>query len=82
MPNTHLPGSWQESPPLQAGLDQAPYDELDRQWEAARGNLIGGGEAPGPEDVGAVIADAIESTEPKLRWPVGADAGRRDSSAD
>src|SRR5581483_1362546 len=56
------------------GLDRPPYDELDRQWEAARGTLIGGEDAPGPEPVAAVIADAIESTERRLRWPVGQDA--------
>jgi hypothetical protein len=36
--------------------------------------LIGGGDAPGPEVVAAVIADAVESDERKLRWPVGDDA--------
>jgi NAD(P)-dependent dehydrogenase (short-subunit alcohol dehydrogenase family) len=56
------------------GLDAAPYDELDRQWELARSRLIGGSEAPGPEAVAITIADALESTEPGLRWPVGADA--------
>ena len=56
------------------GIDDAPYDELDRQWQQVRGVLIGGGEAPGPEVVAAVIADAVESDERKLRWPVGDDA--------
>jgi NAD(P)-dependent dehydrogenase (short-subunit alcohol dehydrogenase family) len=56
------------------GTDDAPYDELERQWEAARGVLLGGEEAPGAEVVAAIIADSIESTEPKLRWPAGADA--------
>ncbi len=56
------------------GMDAAPYDELDRQWEGARDRLVGGGEAPGPEAVAVAIADAVESTEPRLRWPVGADA--------
>jgi short-subunit dehydrogenase len=56
------------------GVDVAPYDELDRQWNDARGALIGGEDAPGPEGVAAVIADAIESTEPQLRWPAGVDA--------
>ena len=56
------------------GTDTAPYDELDRQWESVRTTLIGGGDAPGPEAVAIVIADAIESEAPGLRWPVGADA--------
>lgn len=51
-----------------------PYEELEREWERARGALTGGSEPPGPEPVAAVIADAIESDEPRLRWPVGADA--------
>jgi NAD(P)-dependent dehydrogenase (short-subunit alcohol dehydrogenase family) len=51
----------------------APYDELEREWERARG-VLGGPEAPGPEAVASTIADAIESEEPRLRWPVGADA--------
>ena len=52
----------------------APYDELEREWEKVRGVLTGGAEPSGPEPVAAVIADAIESDEPRLRWPVGADA--------
>jgi NAD(P)-dependent dehydrogenase (short-subunit alcohol dehydrogenase family) len=56
------------------GLDGAPYDELDRQWAGAMEKLRGGGEAPGAEPVAQHIADAVEATEPKLRWPVGADA--------
>jgi NAD(P)-dependent dehydrogenase (short-subunit alcohol dehydrogenase family) len=56
------------------GVDEPPYDELERQWLAGRDTLLGGGEAPGPEAVGATIADAVESGEAKLRWPVGADA--------
>ena len=55
------------------GADRPPYDELARQWEAARGRLPGGSHPPGPEAVGVAIADAVESTEPQLRWPVGAD---------
>jgi NAD(P)-dependent dehydrogenase (short-subunit alcohol dehydrogenase family) len=57
-----------------AGTDSPPYDELERQWASARDVLVGGGEAPGPEVVAATIADAIESTERRLRWPVGDDA--------
>jgi len=56
------------------GMDAPPYDELDRQWQTVRGVLIGGGEAPGPEVVAGVIADAVESDDRKLRWPVGDDA--------
>jgi short-subunit dehydrogenase len=56
------------------GTDAAPYDELERQWEAARGKLIGDGDTPGPEGVAAVIAEAIESDKRRLRWPVGDDA--------
>ena len=51
----------------------APYDELARQWEKAR-VALGGSAPPGPEPVATVIADAIESQEHRLRWPVGADA--------
>lgn len=56
------------------GLDAPPYDELDRQWATAFEKLQGGGPAFGPEPVAQVIADAVEGTEDKLRWPVGADA--------
>jgi short-subunit dehydrogenase len=55
-------------------LDGPPYDELERQWEAARAKLLGGGDAPGPEAVAVAIADAVEFDGPRLRWPVGADA--------
>jgi NAD(P)-dependent dehydrogenase (short-subunit alcohol dehydrogenase family) len=68
---------------LRQGLDGPPYDELDREWEATRPALLGDGPPPDPADVAAVIADAIESTDPRLRWPVGADAelalGAKDS---
>jgi NAD(P)-dependent dehydrogenase (short-subunit alcohol dehydrogenase family) len=56
------------------GLDEPPYDELDRQWSAAFEKLRGGEAASGPEPVAQVIADAVEGTEDKLRWPVGSDA--------
>lgn len=56
------------------GLDTPPYDELDRQWAVAFEKLGGGADAPGAEPVAQVIADALESTERQLRWPVGADA--------
>jgi NAD(P)-dependent dehydrogenase (short-subunit alcohol dehydrogenase family) len=56
------------------GLDAPPYDELDRQWSTAFEKLQGGEPAAGAEPVAQVIADAVEGTEQKLRWPVGADA--------
>lgn len=56
------------------GLDDAPYDELDRQWSVAFEKLRGEGPPAGAEPVAQVIADAVEGTEQKLRWPVGADA--------
>jgi NAD(P)-dependent dehydrogenase (short-subunit alcohol dehydrogenase family) len=56
------------------GLDTPPYDELDRQWAIGFEKLRGGEAASGPEPVAQVIADAVEGTEDKLRWPVGADA--------
>lgn len=55
------------------GLDAPPYDELDRQWASAQEKLRGDA-ALGAEPVAQVIADAVEGTEDKLRWPVGADA--------
>ena len=68
---------------LRQGLDGPPYDELERQWEANRSALLGGGPEPEAAVVAGVIADAIESTEPKLRWVVGADmdlaVGAKDS---
>jgi NAD(P)-dependent dehydrogenase (short-subunit alcohol dehydrogenase family) len=56
------------------GLDEGPYDELDRVWEKAQENLRGPGEQPGAEVVAQTIADAVEGKEQKLRWPVGDDA--------
>lgn len=56
------------------GLDDPPYDELDRQWASAFERLQGGEPAAGAEPVAQVIADAVDGTEKKLRWPVGADA--------
>jgi NAD(P)-dependent dehydrogenase (short-subunit alcohol dehydrogenase family) len=56
------------------GLDAPPYDELDQQWAVAFEKLRGGEPAAGAEPVAQVIADAIEGTEQKLRWPVGTDA--------
>jgi NAD(P)-dependent dehydrogenase (short-subunit alcohol dehydrogenase family) len=56
------------------GLDAPPYDELDRQWAVAQEKLRGDEPASSPEPVAQMIADAVEGTEDKLRWPVGVDA--------
>ena len=64
------------------GVDEPPYDELQRQWDEASDRL-GRGSVPGPDVVAATIAEAIESDGSKWRWPVGDDAvlicGARDS---
>jgi NAD(P)-dependent dehydrogenase (short-subunit alcohol dehydrogenase family) len=59
---------------LPASLTGSPYTELERQWEEARPRLDGDGPPADPALVASVIADAIESTEPRLRWPVGRDS--------
>ncbi len=56
------------------GLDDPPYDQLDREWSVAFEKLRGDDSPAGAEPVAQVIADAVEGTEDKLRWPVGADA--------
>jgi NAD(P)-dependent dehydrogenase (short-subunit alcohol dehydrogenase family) len=55
------------------GKDAPPYDELFREWDGALDKLRSG-EAPGPELVAAVIADAIDDPSTPLRNPVGDDA--------
>ena len=66
-----------------AGPVPPPYDELERQWEAAQPALQGEGPSPDAAVVARVIADAVEATEPRLRWLVGADVelaiGAKDS---
>jgi NAD(P)-dependent dehydrogenase (short-subunit alcohol dehydrogenase family) len=53
---------------------EPPYDELQRQWTGADSSLLAGDGRPGPELVGQAILRAVTTDEPKLRWPVGADA--------
>ena len=56
-------------------IDEPPYDELDRIWEKSQAALQGAaGTRPGGDVVAQTIADAVEGTEQKLRWPVGDDA--------
>jgi len=68
---------------VRTAVDGSPYAELERQWEAAQPLLTGDGPVPDAALVARVIADAVESTEPRLRWLVGADAelaiGAKDS---
>lgn len=59
---------------LRCGVDVPPYDELDRQFRDGTARLLTGGGSPGPEVVARTIADALESDEARLRWPVGPDA--------
>jgi NAD(P)-dependent dehydrogenase (short-subunit alcohol dehydrogenase family) len=56
------------------GEEGTPYEELRRQWSGADDTLVGPAGRPGPELVGAAIADAIEDPATPLRVPVGADA--------
>ncbi len=56
------------------GLDEPPYDQLDREWSVAFDKLRGDDSPAGAEPVAQVIADAVEGKDDKLRWPVGADA--------
>jgi len=55
------------------GVDESPYDELAATWEKSMDRLRGD-DPPGPELVAGVIADAVESEDPAVRIPVGADA--------
>ena len=52
---------------------ESPYTPLVAEWEQAGQRLNPGGSAAKPEDVAAVILEAIEVGD-KLRYPVGQDA--------
>ncbi len=54
--------------------EPGPYEPLAAIWRAGMDRLGGGNPAPGPELVATAIADALESQDPRLRIPVGADA--------
>jgi NAD(P)-dependent dehydrogenase (short-subunit alcohol dehydrogenase family) len=51
-----------------------PYRELADIWQGALEKLRAGNDVPGCDCVAQTIADAIESDEYHLRWPVGQDA--------
>lgn len=50
------------------------YAELRAQWEGTVATLTGPGGRPGPEIVGAAVADALEDPATPLRVEVGSDA--------
>jgi short-subunit dehydrogenase len=54
--------------------EPGPYFELGEMWQEAIEKLRSGSDVPGAELVAQTIADAIESEEHHLRWPVGVDA--------
>jgi NAD(P)-dependent dehydrogenase (short-subunit alcohol dehydrogenase family) len=58
---------------IRYGGDRPPYQELAEATDQMTATL-GKGAAPGPEGVAVAIADAIESSDPALRIPVGTDA--------
>lgn len=55
------------------GTDDAPYDELAKQWQGSDDKLVGG-QRPGPEPVAEAIADAVEGRDNRLRWVIGSDS--------
>jgi NAD(P)-dependent dehydrogenase (short-subunit alcohol dehydrogenase family) len=52
---------------------ESPYTQLVTEWQQVAQRLNPGGSVATPEDVAAVILDAIETGD-KLRYPVGQDA--------
>jgi NAD(P)-dependent dehydrogenase (short-subunit alcohol dehydrogenase family) len=60
--------AWQANEQF-AGVDSPPYDDLHHQMERGQSSLSGTAELPQPADVAAVIAEAIETDAPRLRWP-------------
>ncbi len=56
-----------------AAGNESPYHDLITQWESAQEKLNPDGRTTQPEEVAAVIVDAIENGD-KLRYPVGQDA--------
>jgi NAD(P)-dependent dehydrogenase (short-subunit alcohol dehydrogenase family) len=54
------------------GGDRPPYDEMQRQWARQLGAQVTAG--IDPEEVGVLIADAIEAERWPFRTPVGRDA--------
>jgi NAD(P)-dependent dehydrogenase (short-subunit alcohol dehydrogenase family) len=52
----------------------AVYTDLHAQWGATATTLTGPGGRPGPELVGAAVADALEDPDTPLRVEVGKDA--------
>lgn len=55
---------------VEHGLDAPSYDELERQLRQASG----GDTLSKPDAIAVVIADAVESDDPRLVWPAGDDA--------
>jgi NADP-dependent 3-hydroxy acid dehydrogenase YdfG len=63
-----------EKSPDPYGVAEPPYDELAALWTASEDLIPGRESSPGSEVAAQLIADAIESDERKLRWPIGEDA--------
>jgi NAD(P)-dependent dehydrogenase (short-subunit alcohol dehydrogenase family) len=54
------------------GGDQAPYEEMQQQWTRRLGAQVSAGIPP--EEVGRLIADAVQAESWPFRTPVGKDA--------